>query len=83
MSLFGKLYRLSLLYFGRTVAQGPSGSVLRDGSDQVVGGGRRLSSMLITIVNIRLHAHDVGRNRGGDLPKGKMKPTQKSRIWRF
>jgi hypothetical protein len=46
-SLFGKAYRLSLRCFGRTVAHGLSGSVLRYGWDQVVGGGRMLSSMLI------------------------------------
>jgi hypothetical protein len=34
-------------------------------------------------ISICIHAHDAERSRGGDLPMGKMKPMQKSKIWRF
>lgn len=83
MSLFGKPCRLSLQCFGRTVAQGPSGSVRQHGWDRVVRGGRMLSSMLIISISIHLYAHKAERGRGRNLPKGKMKPMQNSRIWRF
>lgn len=83
MSLFGRPCRRSPPYYVRTVAQGLSGSVLRYGSGRVEGAEMMRSSMLIIVVNIHVDAHDVEHIRGGDIPKGKIKPRQKSRIWRF